>query len=183
MAKFMRSDKGSEDDKSKPKDGSAGGEPVRVQKQEPLGSSHRGTEPSIISPSLKITGNLESDSEIQLEGSVEGDIRAKVVTIGESATVKGAIYGETVNIAGTTDGEIEARTVVVDKTAHVTGDIIHETLKIEAGAYVNGHCRPEFGKRDRGIAPARPTGPAEQSETKGATVPLGATGNVGPTAV
>jgi len=178
MAKFMRSDKGSET-----KDESGTDETAKVQRQEPLRSPRLSMEPSVIGPSLKVTGNLESDAEIQLEGIVEGDIRAKTVTIGEGAKVKGAIHGETVNIAGTTDGEIEARTVVVEQTAHVTGDIIHESLQIAAGAYVNGHCRPEFGKRDKGIAPPRPAALAEQPETKGSAGPVGAPGNVGPAAI
>lgn len=183
MAKFMRSDKGADENKSSPSEATATGEPERVQRQEPLKSPRQSAEPSVISPSLKITGNLESDAEIQLEGTVEGDVRAQIVTVGAGATVKGAIFGETVNIAGTTDGEIEARIVVVEKTARVTGDIVHESLQIEAGAYVNGHCRPEFGKRDRASALPKTAGPGQHAETDGPKNPTSATGNAGLAAV
>jgi len=183
MAKFMRSEKGLNENKSNPGEGAMTGEPEKVQRQEPLRSPRQSAEPSVISPSLRVVGNLESDAEIQVEGSVEGDVRAKIVTIGEGATVKGAIFGETVNIAGTTDGEVEARTIVVEKTAHVTGDIVHESLQIEAGAYVNGHCRPEFGKRDKGMTSATTAGPRKQPEREGSDNPAVSTGSAGLAAV
>ena len=40
------------------------------------------SEPSRISSALKVTGQLESDEDIQVDGHVEGDIRARKVTIG-----------------------------------------------------------------------------------------------------
>jgi hypothetical protein len=30
----------------------------------------------------------------------------------------------------------------------MAGDVIHQDITIESGAYINGHCRPEFGKSD-----------------------------------
>ena len=41
--------------------------------------------PSIISADLKITGNLESSGDIQVDGMVQGDITSRTLTIGEAA--------------------------------------------------------------------------------------------------
>jgi len=100
-------------------------------------------EPSRISSALKVTGQLESDEDIQVDGHVEGDIRARKVTIGAGATVKGTIFGEDVEVSGTVTGKIEATSVVLSKTARMSGDVIHKALQIEKGAYVDGHCRPQ----------------------------------------
>ena len=102
--------------------------------------------PSLIGAGLKVKGDLESAGEIQVNGEVEGDVRGKSVTIGESAVVKGSIFGDTVVVSGTLEGKVEAMAVTVERTAKLTGDIIHETVKIEEGAYVDGRCSPQFGK-------------------------------------
>ncbi len=97
---------------------------------------------SLISASLKITGQLESDEDIQIDGQVEGDIRARKVSIGPKASVKGTVFGEDVDLAGTVNGKIEAKTVVLAKTARMTGDVVHDVLQVDKGAYLDGHCRP-----------------------------------------
>ena len=101
------------------------------------------SEPSRISSALKVTGQLESDEDIQIDGHIEGDIRARKVTIGAGATVKGTVFGEDVEVSGTVTGKIEATSVVLSKSARMSGDVIHKALQIEKGAYIDGHCRPQ----------------------------------------
>jgi cytoskeletal protein CcmA (bactofilin family) len=103
---------------------------------------------SIISKALKITGQLESTEDIQIEGEVDGDVHAVYVKVGANAKVKGTVYGEQVELAGSVDGKIEAKKVILTRTAHMSGDVIHEDITIESGAYIDGHCRPEYGKTD-----------------------------------
>jgi cytoskeletal protein CcmA (bactofilin family) len=103
---------------------------------------------SVISKALKITGQLESTEDIQIEGEVEGDVRAASVKVGTNARIKGTVYGDEVELSGKVDGKIEARKVVLTSTAHMSGDVIHQDLRIDSGAHVDGHCRPEFGKPD-----------------------------------
>ena len=101
---------------------------------------------SVISKALKITGQLESTEDIQIDGNVEGDVRAVSVTVGNGAKVKGTVYGETVEVAGTVEGKIEAKKVVLTNTAHMAGDVVHQDITIASGAFIDGHCRPDFGK-------------------------------------
>lgn len=104
--------------------------------------------PSIVSSNLKITGDLTSDGDIQIEGLVEGNVTSRMLTIGESGTVKGEIIADSVTVAGAVDGKIEARTVTLAQTSDVTGDISHEALGIEAGARFEGSCKKvDFSKR------------------------------------
>jgi len=101
---------------------------------------------SVISKALKITGQLESTEDIQVDGEVDGDVRGVSVKIGSNAKVKGTVYGDTVELAGTIEGKIEAKKVILTSTAHMAGDVVHQDIRIESGAYIDGHCRPEFGK-------------------------------------
>jgi len=101
---------------------------------------------SVISKALKITGQLESTEDIRIDGEVNGDVRAVSVTVGNNAKVKGNVYGESVELAGTVEGKIEAKKVVLNGTARMTGDVVHQDIKIESGAFIDGHLKPEFGK-------------------------------------
>ena len=107
---------------------------------------------SVISKALKITGQLESTEDIQIDGEIDGDVRGVGVKIGQNAKVKGTVYGEEVELAGSIEGKIEAKKVVLTGTARMTGDVVHQDIKIESGAYVSGNLKPENNKSD--IRPA-----------------------------
>jgi cytoskeletal protein CcmA (bactofilin family) len=111
-----------------------------------------GVAPSIVSANLRVTGDLESEGDIQIDGHVEGDVRSNSVTVGEHAVVSGAIIAQTVHVAGTVKGQINGKTVELARTAKVTGDIVHESLAIEAGAFIQGLCR----HADGAVQPAKP---------------------------
>lgn len=97
--------------------------------------------PSIISSNLNVVGNLKTEGEIQVDGTVEGNVTGRALVIGERARVVGEIVADDVVVHGNTEGRIRARRVQLTKTAKVIGDILHESLSIEAGAYVEGHLK------------------------------------------
>ena len=105
--------------------------------------------PSLLSTDLKITGDLVSQGEIQIDGQIDGDVHADVLIVGETAQVNGEITADNVRIHGYVTGQIKARSVSLAKSAHVLGDILHENLLIEQGAFLEGHCRRiETGHRE-----------------------------------
>lgn len=97
--------------------------------------------PSIVSTDLRIIGDLSSEGEVQIDGTVNGDIKTSSLLIGKTAVIKGEIVADAVRILGQVNGQIKARKVVLSKTAHVVGDILHEDLSIETGAFLEGHCK------------------------------------------
>jgi cytoskeletal protein CcmA (bactofilin family) len=101
---------------------------------------------SVISKALKITGQLESTEDIRIDGEEDGDVRAASVTVGSGAKIKGTVYGKTVELSGTIEGKIEAEKVILTSSARMSGDVIHKDIRVESGAYLAGHCKPEFGK-------------------------------------
>lgn len=104
-------------------------------------SAMKSKAPSILSADLTVTGSIVSEGEVQLDGTVEGDVRAGSLTIGEEATVKGQVICETVVVRGRVEGSVRARQVQLAATARVEGDVIHASLAIESGAYFDGHCK------------------------------------------
>lgn len=95
--------------------------------------------PSIISSDVVIKGNVSTLGEIQLDGTVEGDLKSNSVTVGEHGMVKGKISADDVIIKGTVKGSITGRNIRIEKSAKITGDLCHQTLSIEAGAHIEGN--------------------------------------------
>ncbi|MFN3938606.1 MAG: polymer-forming cytoskeletal protein [Gemmobacter sp.] len=93
---------------------------------------------SILSSDLTIVGNLKTTGDIQVEGVVEGDIRAHLLTVGESATIRGEIVADDIVINGRVVGRVRGLKVRLTSSARVEGDIIHKTIAIESGAHFEG---------------------------------------------
>jgi cytoskeletal protein CcmA (bactofilin family) len=126
---------------------------------------------SVIDPGLVITGTLEGDGELQIDGEVRGDIRCTHLTVGNAATVDGNIAADEVVIRGKVKGVIGANRVILTDGAHVESDIFHKRLAIEEGAYFDGGShfneQPMEKARSRpaemasGTTPAAPNGEAD----------------------
>ncbi|MBO6853730.1 MAG: polymer-forming cytoskeletal protein [Marivivens sp.] len=122
---------------------------------------------SVLSSDLTVKGNLRTSGDIQIEGQVEGDIHAHLLTIGETATVKGECVADDVVIHGRIVGRVRGLKVRLTSTARVEGDIIHKTIAIESGAHFEGsvqrHDDPLTGngaKAAKAPAPEKATGEA-----------------------
>lgn len=94
--------------------------------------------PSVLSSDLTIKGNVTSTGDIQLEGTIEGDIRAAHLTVGETATVQGEVVADEVVVNGRVSGRLRGLRVRLTASARVEGDIIHKTIAIESGAHFEG---------------------------------------------
>lgn len=94
--------------------------------------------PSIISANLTITGSMTTSGDVQIDGTIDGDVQSKQITLGESGVVNGAISADLARISGTVNGSITARVVELGRSAKITGDINHFSLAIEPGAFIQG---------------------------------------------
>ena len=94
--------------------------------------------PSILSADLTVVGNMRTSGDIQVEGTVEGDIRAHLLTVGESATIRGEIVADDIVVNGRVIGRVRGLKVRLTSSARVEGDIIHKTIAIESGAHFEG---------------------------------------------
>ncbi|WP_299730913.1 polymer-forming cytoskeletal protein [uncultured Tateyamaria sp.] len=122
---------------------------------------------SILSADLHITGNMKTTGDINVEGTVEGDIRAHLLTIGETATIKGEVIADDVVVNGRIVGRVRGLKVRLTSTARVEGDIIHKTIAIESGAHFEGSVQRQDDPLNSGSKAARPAGqpaPVAKSE-------------------
>ncbi len=115
---------------------------------------------SVLSADLTVTGNLTTTGDIQVEGTVEGDIRAHLLTVGETATIRGEIVADDIVVNGRVIGRVRGLKVRLTSTARVEGDIIHKTIAIESGAHFEGSVQRQDDPLSAAKAPLGKGDPA-----------------------
>ncbi len=95
---------------------------------------------TVIGAGVRLKGTLLSDSDIVIDGKLDGEIKAAGnVTVGVNAVIRADIKGTNVSVAGHVKGNIEASgETQITETGKVTGNITTGTLAIEAGAIFSG---------------------------------------------
>ena len=93
---------------------------------------------SVLAPDLKIVGNITTAGDILIEGEVDGDIRAHLLTVGEGSVVRGELLADDIIVHGSIFGRVRGLKVRLTSTARVQGDIVHNVIAIEPGAQFDG---------------------------------------------
>lgn len=96
---------------------------------------------SLINMKTEITGNINSEGEIVINGLVKGNISGNEIYIGKSGMVEGKIIGEKIIVEGRCEGNIEAKSILLKPSSKIFGDVYHDKISIETGAQINGKLR------------------------------------------
>jgi cytoskeletal protein CcmA (bactofilin family) len=98
---------------------------------------------NIICNGTTIKGDIATDGEIRIDGTVEGNLQAKgKVVIGASGRLTGEIVCRSADIQGKVEGKINVNELLSFKSTCVfKGDITTKQLAIEPGAIFNGTCQ------------------------------------------
>ncbi|MGB3095436.1 MAG: polymer-forming cytoskeletal protein [Candidatus Deferrimicrobiaceae bacterium] len=94
---------------------------------------------TVIGADSKITGELEIQGTVRVDGSVVGDIRADWVIIGETGRIRGNVQARMMVVGGRIDGNIDASEIVELKDkAQIFGEICTAKLTVTEGALFDG---------------------------------------------
>ena len=99
---------------------------------------------SVIGTDLTILGDritIISQSKLQIDGHVRGNVHGRVVSINEGGSVTGEIWAERIDVSGAVRGPIVAVNIALHDSARVEGDIMHQKLSISEGAEFDGRAR------------------------------------------
>jgi cytoskeletal protein CcmA (bactofilin family) len=100
---------------------------------------------SIVAKDLTITGDVQAEGVVRIEGRVVGNVHAgDQVLISEGGIVEGDVVTREAVIAGRVHGSIQGdERVELQATAVVHGDIATRRLLIQEGGQVNGGVKME----------------------------------------
>lgn len=101
---------------------------------------------SIIAGGLILTGDIESEGDIRVDGTVTGNIccKSKVVIIA-TGKVCGDIEAVNVDVHGSVKGTITVRELLSLKAhCHIEGNLFTDKLQIEPNATFNGNCTMHY---------------------------------------
>lgn len=90
----------------------------------------------------KIIGTIIADSDIRIDGTVEGDLKCSgKVVIGEKGLLKGTIDCQNAEILGKLEGKIDVKqTLALRATSNLQGEVRTQVLIVEPNAVFNGTC-------------------------------------------
>jgi cytoskeletal protein CcmA (bactofilin family) len=95
---------------------------------------------SVLGPTLRFRGELSAQEDLLVQGSVEGSItHTQSLTIGTDGSMKGDIRARVIVIDGKVDGDLYAtESVNIRATARVKGNVFAPRIAIQDGAFFQG---------------------------------------------
>lgn len=108
---------------------------------------------TVVGPSVKIQGDLNSEGNIRVEGQVTGKINtSQSVFVNKDAHIIADVLAGNAVVGGEIKGNLKiSGHLILQGTARVNGDIVCSVLRVEDGAQFTGKC-------NMGSAPANGNG-------------------------
>jgi cytoskeletal protein CcmA (bactofilin family) len=103
-------------------------------------------ERNTIAKNTSITGDIKSEGDFRIDGSLEGTINTNGrVVIGVEGSIKGTVECENADIEGTFSGKLMVSELLsLKKTAKISGEVIINQLLVEPGALFNATCEMDY---------------------------------------
>jgi len=93
---------------------------------------------SFIGVNSSFKGDIETKGTLRIDGTVEGNVNADWVILGEKASHRGDIIARGIIVGGRVDGNLKATEIMeIKPKAMVNGDISTDKLSIAEGALLN----------------------------------------------
>jgi len=94
---------------------------------------------SLIGLNSGFRGDVDVKGTLRVDGTLEGNITAEYVIIGEQAFVKGNVTANEITIGGKVEGNLTAKELLeITAKAYACGDIVAGKLSMAEGGTLNG---------------------------------------------
>ena len=93
---------------------------------------------SVLHDGIVIKGDWRSDGIVEFGGKIIGDLTVDVLIVTGTGNVEGNVRARSVTIEGRLNGTIAAISVTLASTAFISGEIVAEQIQINSGANVEG---------------------------------------------
>ena len=98
---------------------------------------------NLISNGTDITGDIKSNGDIRIDGTLTGNLITKgKVVIGSTGKIRGEVICKNSEVSGIIEGKISIEQLLnLKASSKILGDIVTSKLSIEPGAKFSGTCR------------------------------------------
>ena len=109
---------------------------------------------TVVGPSVKIQGDLNSEGNIKIEGQVSGKVKtSQSVFVIPGAKIMADVLAGNAVVGGDISGNLKiSGHLILQSTAKITGDISCQILRVEDGAQFTGKCA--MGSNGSVVTPA-----------------------------
>lgn len=114
-------------------------------------------QPNRIERSTIITGEIVSEADFRIDGTLEGTITTSgKVVIGKEGVINGNVNCSFADVEGKFSGKIEVKeSLSLKSTGSVEGEVIIGKLIVESGASFNAKCSMRSAKEVKSISGKR----------------------------
>ena len=107
-----------------------------------LDNELNGPAETVVGPSVKIQGDLNSEGNIKIEGQVAGKVKtSQSVFVIPGAKIAADVVAGNAMVGGDIQGNLKiSGHLVLQSTAKILGDISCTVLRVEDGAQFSGKC-------------------------------------------
>lgn len=97
---------------------------------------------TVVGPSVKIQGELNSEGNIKIEGQVSGKVKtSQSVFVIPGAKIAADVLAGNAVVGGEIQGNLKiSGHLILQSTAKILGDIVCAVLRVEDGAQFSGKC-------------------------------------------
>ena len=117
-------------------------QPARKEEADSDHSSkgNQATMQNLIGKGTIIEGNIVTEGDLVIEGTVRGDVTTKTsLLVGPSCIIEGNILAQHAEVAGRVKGSVQALGLLVIKSSSmIDGDVLTKNLNVESGSTFNG---------------------------------------------
>jgi len=112
-----------------------------------LDTELNGPAETVVGPSVKIQGDLNSEGNIKIEGQVSGKVKtSQGVFVIPGAKIAADVLAGNAVIGGEVQGNLKiSGHLILQSTAKIMGDIACQILRVEDGAQFSGKCSMNMG--------------------------------------
>lgn len=123
---------------------------------------------TVIGPNCRLTGTLQSDGGVRVEGIFEGNLQTTGnLVVAESAKVIAEVQAYNVTVSGQVKGNITANKVEITETGKVWGDVNVNSMLLHEGAYLRGSTNMAGDVEPPAFEPPRIAGPRPVAAIEG----------------
>jgi cytoskeletal protein CcmA (bactofilin family) len=121
---------------------------------------------NLISNGTDITGDIKSNGDIRIDGSLTGNLSTKgKVVIGPTGKVSGEVFCKNSEVSGIVEGKITVGQLLnLKASSKIFGDIATLKLSIEPGAIFTGTCKMSDNENNGEAAALKEKGPQKDGK-------------------